>query len=153
VIRRGPMVPMKRNLAAALLVCLPLTSRAETPEEWIALGARVQPSKQNAIESHWRADNMRVDHEAEPSYSTLFFLKDYIHVQELRLPVTRHQRAILSRKFVNCVNCLACQRTPSRQHGHRGGSRQISAKLLTKDKAQGIAANVAKLPELLQTTK
>jgi len=32
---------MKRNLIAALLVCLPLTSRAETPEEWIALGARV----------------------------------------------------------------------------------------------------------------
>ena len=35
------MVPMKRNLVAALLVCLPLTSKAETPEEWIALGARV----------------------------------------------------------------------------------------------------------------
>ena len=35
------MVPMKRNLVAALLVRLPLTSKAETPEEWIALGARV----------------------------------------------------------------------------------------------------------------
>jgi len=32
---------MKRSLVAALLVCLPLTSRAETPGEWIALGARV----------------------------------------------------------------------------------------------------------------
>jgi FmdE, Molybdenum formylmethanofuran dehydrogenase operon len=31
---------MKRTLVA-LLVCLPLTGRAETPEEWIALGARV----------------------------------------------------------------------------------------------------------------
>ena len=32
---------MRRRLIAALLVCLPLTGRAETPEEWIALGARV----------------------------------------------------------------------------------------------------------------
>jgi formylmethanofuran dehydrogenase subunit E len=32
---------MKRSLVAALLVCLPLTGRAETPDEWIALGARV----------------------------------------------------------------------------------------------------------------
>ena len=32
---------MKRGLFAALLLCLPLTARAETPEEWITLGARV----------------------------------------------------------------------------------------------------------------
>jgi hypothetical protein len=32
---------MKRSLFAALLVCLPLTTRAETPDEWITLGARV----------------------------------------------------------------------------------------------------------------
>src|SRR5215831_18298756 len=32
---------MKLRLFAALLLCLPLTARAETPEEWIALGARV----------------------------------------------------------------------------------------------------------------
>src|SRR6516164_4757897 len=32
---------MKRSLFAALLVCWPLIGKAETPEEWIALGARV----------------------------------------------------------------------------------------------------------------
>ena len=32
---------MKRHLIAALLACWPLIGRAETPEEWIALGARV----------------------------------------------------------------------------------------------------------------
>jgi hypothetical protein len=32
---------MKRIFVAALLVCLPLTGRAETPDEWITLGARV----------------------------------------------------------------------------------------------------------------
>ena len=32
---------MKRALFVAVLVCLPLTARAETPEEWITLGARV----------------------------------------------------------------------------------------------------------------
>jgi hypothetical protein len=32
---------MKRYLFPALLLCLPLTARAETPEEWITLGARV----------------------------------------------------------------------------------------------------------------
>jgi formylmethanofuran dehydrogenase subunit E len=32
---------MKRGLFAALLLCLALTARAEIPEEWIALGARV----------------------------------------------------------------------------------------------------------------
>ena len=32
---------MKLRLFAALLLCLPLTARAETPEEWITLGARV----------------------------------------------------------------------------------------------------------------
>src|SRR6516225_7939062 len=32
---------MKRGLFAALLLCLPLTAGAETPEEWITLGARV----------------------------------------------------------------------------------------------------------------
>ena len=32
---------MKLGLFAALLLCLPLTARAETPEEWITLGARV----------------------------------------------------------------------------------------------------------------
>ncbi len=32
---------MKRDLFAALLLCLPLTPRAETPEQWITLGARV----------------------------------------------------------------------------------------------------------------
>jgi len=32
---------MKRSLFAALLMCWPLIGRAETPEEWIALGARV----------------------------------------------------------------------------------------------------------------
>jgi formylmethanofuran dehydrogenase subunit E len=32
---------MKRGFFAALLLCLPLTVRAETPEEWITLGARV----------------------------------------------------------------------------------------------------------------
>lgn len=32
---------MKRSLVAALLVCWPLIGKAETPEEWIALGARV----------------------------------------------------------------------------------------------------------------
>jgi formylmethanofuran dehydrogenase subunit E len=32
---------MKLGPFAALLLCLPLTARAETPEEWITLGARV----------------------------------------------------------------------------------------------------------------
>ena len=32
---------MKRSLVAALLVCWPLIGKAETPEEWIALGARI----------------------------------------------------------------------------------------------------------------
>ena len=32
---------MKRGLFAALLLCLPLTAKGETPEEWITLGARV----------------------------------------------------------------------------------------------------------------
>ncbi|HUC49581.1 MAG TPA: formylmethanofuran dehydrogenase subunit E family protein [Xanthobacteraceae bacterium] len=32
---------MKRILIVLLLVCLPLTSKAETPEEWIKLGSRV----------------------------------------------------------------------------------------------------------------
>jgi hypothetical protein len=32
---------MKRRIIAALLLLLPLSARAETPEEWIALGARV----------------------------------------------------------------------------------------------------------------
>jgi formylmethanofuran dehydrogenase subunit E len=32
---------MKRHLVAALIVCCPLVGNAETPEEWIALGARV----------------------------------------------------------------------------------------------------------------
>ena len=32
---------MKRHLIAVLLVCWPLIRKAETPEEWIALGARV----------------------------------------------------------------------------------------------------------------
>src|SRR6516164_10362550 len=32
---------MKRELFAALFLCLPLMAGAETPEEWITLGARV----------------------------------------------------------------------------------------------------------------
>jgi hypothetical protein len=32
---------MKLGPFVALLLCLPLTARAETPEEWITLGARV----------------------------------------------------------------------------------------------------------------
>jgi len=32
---------MKRIFIALLLVCMPLTSRAETPDEWIKLGSRV----------------------------------------------------------------------------------------------------------------
>ena len=32
---------MKRLLIVALMVCWPIISKAETPEEWIALGARV----------------------------------------------------------------------------------------------------------------
>jgi FmdE protein associated with molybdenum formylmethanofuran dehydrogenase len=32
---------MMRTIVAALLLLLPLSARAETPEEWIALGARV----------------------------------------------------------------------------------------------------------------
>src|SRR5262245_13103841 len=32
---------MKRTLFAALLLLLPLSAKAETPEEWVALGARV----------------------------------------------------------------------------------------------------------------
>jgi formylmethanofuran dehydrogenase subunit E len=32
---------MKRLLIVALMVCWPIISNAETPEEWIALGARV----------------------------------------------------------------------------------------------------------------
>ena len=32
---------MRRALFAALMVLLPLTVKAETPDEWIALGARV----------------------------------------------------------------------------------------------------------------
>ena len=32
---------MKRIFIALLLVCLPLTCRAETPDEWIKLGSRV----------------------------------------------------------------------------------------------------------------
>ena len=32
---------MKRAIIAALLLLFPLSARAETPEEWIALGARV----------------------------------------------------------------------------------------------------------------
>src|SRR6516164_4841999 len=32
---------MKRELFAALFLCLPLMAGAETPDEWIALGARV----------------------------------------------------------------------------------------------------------------
>lgn len=36
------MMPMKRSLLVfALLVCLPFAGRAETPEQWIVLGARV----------------------------------------------------------------------------------------------------------------
>jgi hypothetical protein len=34
-------VAMKRYLIATLLACWPLISKAETPDEWIALGARV----------------------------------------------------------------------------------------------------------------
>ena len=35
------ILTMKRILAAALIVCWPIASTAETPEEWITLGARV----------------------------------------------------------------------------------------------------------------
>jgi hypothetical protein len=39
--RHSIEIPVKSAVVAALLLLLPLGARAETPEEWIALGARV----------------------------------------------------------------------------------------------------------------